>query len=101
MRKGEAITLELDDLCYSGFTRDQTLRPVSAWLPIDTASLADAMSQMRDWLDKRACMPILFATTREQLGTVVIRVEFADGGDAAAFRAAFGQAEPGEGVAAA
>ena len=70
-------------------------------VPADTASLADAMSQMRDWLDQRRCTPILFATTSEQPGTVVIRVEFADGGDAAAFRAAFGEAQPGEAVAAA
>ena len=70
-------------------------------VPIDTASLADAMTQMRDWLDKRGCTPSLFATTSGQPGTIVIRVEFADGGDAAAFRAAFGTTEPEETVAAA
>ena len=70
-------------------------------VPISTASLADTMSQMRDWLDQHRCTPTLFATTSEQPRTVVIHVEFADNGDAAAFRAAFGQAQPGEAIAAA
>ena len=71
-------------------------------VPIATASLADAMSQMRNWLDKRRCTPTLFGTTPgEEPGTVVIRVEFDSGADAAAFYAAFGPAEPEETVAAA
>jgi len=63
-------------------------------VPVSTPSLADAMGDMRKWLDHRRCTPILFATTRDGPGTVLIRVEFADPDVALAFRAAFGASEP-------
>jgi hypothetical protein len=58
-------------------------------IPISAASLADTMGRMRGWLDDHHCTPVLFATTSKQPGSVLIHVEFADAGDAAAFRAAF------------
>ena len=69
---------------------------------VATASLADAMSRMRNWLDQRRCTPILFGTTPgDQPGTLVIRVEFDGSADGAAFRAALGPAKPEESIAAA
>ena len=58
-------------------------------IPIPVPDLADAMARMRSWLDERHCTPILFATKSVQADTVLIRVEFADSTDAAAFRTAF------------
>jgi len=59
-----------------------------------TPSLAQAMSRMRDWLDQRGCTPVRFEMRPEQPGSIVIRVEFADNADAAAFRATFGPVQP-------
>ena len=63
-------------------------------VPISTPSLANAMSRMRNWLDERRCTPILFTTTSDQPGTVLIRVDFDAAADALAFKASFGPAEP-------
>jgi hypothetical protein len=63
-------------------------------LSVNTPSLADAMSRMRNWLDQRRCTPVLFATTSNGTGEVLIRVEFAEAADAVEFRVSFGPAEP-------
>ena len=63
-------------------------------LSVNSASLADAMGRMRNCLDRRRCTPVLFATSSDATGTVLIRIEFADAADAAAFRASFRPAEP-------
>ena len=70
-------------------------------IPINASSLGDTMGRMRSWLDEHNCTPVLFATKSEQPGAVLIHVEFADAADAAAFRAAFGAAEPEASAAAA
>ncbi len=70
-------------------------------VPVVTASLADAMTRMRIWLDQRRCTPVLFTTKSGHAGTVVVHVEFHTSADAAGFRAAFGPTEPEETVVAA
>lgn len=58
---------------------------------IAASSLADGMARMRNWLDHNHCEPVRFETSTDEAGAVLIRVEFADGTDAAAFRTAFAE----------
>jgi hypothetical protein len=59
-------------------------------MAISADTLAGALANMRNWLDANRCTPVLFQTkSSEQPGVILIRVEFAGGADAEAFRRAF------------
>ena len=59
-------------------------------IPVSAGALADALANMRTWLDHNHCEPVLFRTRKSQdADTVLIRVEFKEDTGAEAFQLAF------------
>ena len=52
--------------------------------------LADAMGEMREWLDRHDCIPVSFDITRRKRGTLVANVVFKEDHIAEAFLRDFG-----------
>jgi hypothetical protein len=52
--------------------------------------LADAMGELRKWLDHHNCVPVSFDIERGQRGVLVIRIVFAEDVMADAFERDFG-----------
>lgn len=51
--------------------------------------IADAMAELRIWLDHNDCTPRDFGITRAQRGTLVVRIDFDDDAMAEAFEREF------------
>jgi hypothetical protein len=54
-------------------------------------SMADAMAELRIWLDHNDCVPEDFAISKLPTGELLVRVQFGDEGMAEAFEREFGR----------
>ena len=63
-------------------------------LSVSDGDLAAALSEMRIWLDRNNYTPTWFGTGTQELGAVLIRVDFDDDSEGEAFRRAFEVAAP-------
>ena len=53
--------------------------------------LADALNELRKWLDHHDCVPVSFDIARGKRGVLVVRMLFTDAHMADAFRRDFGR----------
>jgi len=56
----------------------------------DCKKLADALGDLRQWLDHNNCVPLNFEITRGKKGVLLVRMLFAEEHMADAFRRDFG-----------
>jgi hypothetical protein len=72
----------------SSGARGQTMREVE--ISLTGWTLADAMAELRKWLDHHNCVPVNFAIERGKRRVLVVRVLFADDAMANIFERDFG-----------
>jgi len=57
----------------------------------DDWTMADAMTELRIWLDHYNCVPLTFEISKKPTGGIWLRVEFSDDNLAEAFGREFGR----------
>jgi hypothetical protein len=57
----------------------------------DGWTIADAMTELRIWLDHYNCVPLTFEILKQPTGGIWLRVEFSDDALAEAFEREFGR----------
>ena len=62
-------------------------------LPLTYVRLADALGELRKWLDHHACVPVRFDIDRQEGAWLTIRVVFEDEDMAEAFERTFSRSE--------